>query len=102
MGSQQCASRGAVVDVDGVEPVTGGVTGWDVEGVEVVPVGLDLRPLSDPESHADEDVFQLFPGLGYHVGVADLDVLGDLGEIQPFGHQPGRPLGIGQRRGLGL
>ena len=34
----------------------GRMVGQEVEGVEVVPLGFDLRPLSDLEAHADEDV----------------------------------------------
>ena len=76
------------VEVEGVPHAPGRVGRWDVEGAEVVPVGLDLGALRHLEPHAHEDVLQRVPGLGHQVEVAaDGGATGragdELGEVDP-------------------
>jgi hypothetical protein len=48
------AEKAAVVEVEGVALVAGGVVSGGVEGVEAVPFGLDLGAFSEGEAHAAE------------------------------------------------
>ncbi len=62
----------------------------DVEGAEVVPVGLDLGTLGDLEPHADEHVLEGVPGPGDEVEVAagrrpPGGVRQVLGQVEPGG-----------------
>src|SRR5919202_1753335 len=59
--------------VEGVPHAAGGVAGRHVEGLEVVPVRLDLRALGHPVAHGHEHVLQLHPGLGDEVEVAPVE-----------------------------
>ena len=47
------------VDVEGVLHLAGGVVGVEVEGVEVEPLVLHLRPLGDGPPHGGEEVADL-------------------------------------------
>ena len=62
VGAQQHRLGLAQVEVEGVVHAAGRVGRWDVEGLEVVPVGLGLGALGHREAHADEDVLELVPG----------------------------------------
>ena len=73
------------VDVEGVLHLAGGVVGVEVEGVEVEPLVLDLRPLGDGPAHGGEEVADLVdehvegvPGTGLRArgGDGDIDGLG--------------------------
>ena len=71
VGAQQRGAGLAVLDVEGVVHVAGGVARREVEGAEVVPVGLDLGPLGHGEAEPDEDVLEVLDGLGDEVQVAE-------------------------------
>ncbi len=73
--------------------------------LEVVEVGLDLRPLGHGEAHADEEILEPITGLGDRMQVPTDRRVDDLGEIEPLGLEgPGPFSGIevslapGQRR----
>ena len=55
VGAQDQPGAGRL-DEEGVLLLTGGVVGGEVEGVEVQPLRLDLRPLGDLPAHRHEDV----------------------------------------------
>jgi hypothetical protein len=88
------------------------VVGGDVEGLEVVPVGLDLGALGDPVAEADEDVDDLVGGPGDRVdgpprrhpaGEGDVDPLGLEQGLVALGLQvgpAGRQLGLEGGPGL--
>jgi hypothetical protein len=50
------AQQYLVVDVEGVLHVPGGVVPGHIEGLEVVVIELDLRPLGEVKSHAEENL----------------------------------------------
>ena len=50
------------LEVERVPHPPGGMGGRHVEGLEVVPVGLDLGALGHDEAHPDEDVLELVAG----------------------------------------
>ena len=70
VGAQQRRLGLAQLHVEGVPHAAGRMGGGHVEGLEVVPVGLDLGPLGHRVAHADEDVLQLAAGLVDEVEVA--------------------------------
>ncbi len=93
------------LDEEGVHRAASRVVERDVEGLEVVPVRLHLRPLGDLVAHADEDVLQLFADLGDEVEVAGERAGSHFREIEPVGRQPVRPgrpgkLGAPDRNGF--
>jgi len=61
------AQQYAVRHEEGVVQRPGGVIGGRVEGLEVVVLGLDFRPLGYLVTHADEDVLDLPLRLGDEV-----------------------------------
>ena len=63
------APQGRVVDVEGVLHVPGRVIGRDVQGLEVVPVELDLRTARHLVPEAAEDGDDLLGGPGDRVAV---------------------------------
>ena len=75
--------------VQGVPHAPGRVGRRHVEGLEVVPVGLDLRALGHDEAHPDEDVLELVARARHQVEVTPPRHLGveDLGEIEPVRRQ---------------
>ena len=70
VGAQHGGARLAHLDVERVVHVARRVVGREVEGAEVVPVGLHLGALGDGEAHADEHVLERLDGLGDEVQVA--------------------------------
>ncbi len=70
--------------VQRVVHVARGVVGREVECPEVVPVGLDLRPLRDREAHADEHVLELLHGLRDQVEVTGAPPGRHLREVEPL------------------
>src|SRR5829696_4632049 len=98
LGAQHQLPRLAPVrplDVEAVLHGAGRVVGGHVEGLEVIPVGLDLGPLDDPVAEADEDVDDLVDGPGDGVdGPAGRDPAGE-GDVDPLGLEQGLvPLGL--------
>src|SRR5215211_6094257 len=97
VGAQHQLARPPVarLDVEGVLHGPGRVVGGDVEGLEVVPVGLDLGALDDPVAEADEDVDDLVGGPGHRVdGPAGRHPAGQ-GHVDPLGLEQGLvPLGL--------
>ena len=88
VGAQQGASGLAEVDVERVVHVACRVALGEVEGLEVVEVGLDLGPLGHGEAEADEDVLELHDRLGDQVEVPAAGSGEDLGEVEPLGFEP--------------
>src|SRR5919109_3381008 len=79
----------AAGDVEAVLHGPGRVVAGDVEGLEVVPVGLDLGALGDAVAQADEDVDDLVGGAGDRVdGAAGWHAAGE-GDVQALGLQQG-------------
>ena len=66
-GRRVRAQDAAALDVEGVLHVARGVVGRHVQRLEVVPVGLDLRPRADHEPELEEDVLDLAPHLRQRV-----------------------------------
>ena len=56
--------------------------GAHVEGLEVVPVGLDLRAFGDLEAHADEHVLETLPRLGDDVRPAAPRLAEELRQVE--------------------
>ena len=95
VGAQQRRLGLAQVEVEGVPHAPGRMGRRDVEGAEVVPVGLDLGTLGHLEPHADEHVLERVTGLGHQVEVAPGGGPGDgaghvLGQVEPRRGQLGR------------
>jgi hypothetical protein len=63
-------AEAGLVHVEGVLHVAGGVVGRDVEGLEVVPVELDLRPVGHLVAEPLEDPDDALAGLGDRVTTA--------------------------------
>ena len=87
-----------MVDEQRVELVARRVARRHVQRLEVVPVGLDLRPLGDREAEPDEHVLEPLPRLGDDVRVAAPRRGGELGEVEPLGRDrrgPGRRAQLG-------
>ena len=74
----------AVLDVERVVHAARRVVGWQVECLEVVPVGLDVGTLGDLEPEPDEHVFEPFPRLRHDMSVAAPWSRHHLGEVDPF------------------
>ena len=62
-----------------------GVVAGDVERIEIVKVGFDLRPLGHGETHIGENRGHFFGHLGNRVDRALTAVARGQGHIQPFG-----------------
>ena len=71
--------------------------GGDVERVEIVPVGFDLRPFLHAEAKFGEDRGDLFRHLADWVDRAYDAGAGRKSDVQPFGLQPLGQRGVGQR-----
>ena len=65
------AQQDVVADVEGVLRVARRVVLRNVERLEVVVVGLDLRAFGHREAHAEEDLLDLFEHLGQRVELAE-------------------------------
>ncbi len=89
------------VHVEGVVLLPGGVLGRDVEGVEIVPVGLDLRALGHGEAHVGEDRDDLLGHLADRVQRALAAGPRWRGHVDPFARQPGVERRGGQGVALG-
>ena len=96
MGEVCVRSKHALRDEEGVVQRAGRMIGRRVEGLEVVVLGLDFRPLGDLVAHADEDVLDLPLGLGDEMqtsqrrrpaGKGDVDAVA----LQPVQPTPGSP-----------
>ena len=77
------------------------VLGRDVEGVEVVPVALDLRPLGDGEAEVGEDGGDLVHHLADRVDGALGRGARRQGHVGPFAGDAGVERGVGEA-GAGL
>ena len=77
--------------------------GRQVQRLEVVPVGLGLRPFGHREAHAHEHVFEALGGLGDQVQVPTARTRQRLGEVLPLLLQLVAPGRSGQHiGGLGM
>ena len=76
-----------MLDEQRVPLAAGRVGRRHVEGLEVVPVGLDLGPFGDLEAEADEHVLEPLGGLGDEVGVAAPGSGQRLGQVEALGRQ---------------
>ena len=94
--------RAGVVDEQRVEVAARRVALAHVEGLEVVPVGLDLGALGDLEAEADEHVLEALPRLGHEVGLAAGGLAGVLGEVEALGLDARGPLAGGELGAAGL
>ncbi len=74
-----------------------GVLGRDVQGVEVVPVGFDLRAFGDGKAHIGEDRGQFLHHLGDRMDRAHAARPGGQGDVEPFRAQAGVKGGIAKR-----
>src|SRR4051812_1382627 len=72
-----------------------------VEGLEVVPVGLDLRPLRYRVAHGHEQVLELVAGLGHEVTMSPrrTPALDDFGQVEPLRLDAELPLAGGELLG---
>jgi hypothetical protein len=77
----------AQLHVERVLHGAGRMTGWEVERLEVVPVGLDLGALRNPVAHADEHVFELAPDARDRMQVTPPVPAAAGGEVDPVVHQ---------------
>ena len=68
----------------------------DVEGAEVVPVGLHLGALGNLEAESDEHVLEPFPRLGDDVGMTPPRTDGELRQVEPLGLDAAGDLGAGE------
>ena len=89
------------VHVERVHLGPGGVMAGNVQRVEIVPVGFDLRPFGDGKAHIGKDRRDLFPDLRHGVHGAGAAVTPRQGHVQPFGLETFVQRGIGQRGLLG-
>ena len=87
--------------VEGVVLLPGRVLGRDVEGVEVVPVALDLGALGDGEAEVGEDGGDLVHHLADRVDGALGDRARRQGDVGPFAGDAGLERGVGEA-GAGL
>ncbi len=71
----------------------------EVQGIEVEPLVLELRPLRDLPTHADEDVADLVLQEGERVARADPRARGHGGDVDTLGLESRGDLGLGE---LGL
>ena len=90
VGAQQLAVR----QIEGVLHVPRRVVGRDVEGSEVVVVGLDLGALLHPVAQARKDVHDLLDRADQRVAMARRREAGGHGHVEGFG---GDALGHGRR-----
>ena len=72
------AGLGLIVHPEGGEAVPGGMLGGHIQHFEIVAFPLHLGAFDDLEAHADEDIADLFYGLGGEMKTADL--IGRAGE----------------------
>ena len=84
-GARRAGRRTGLVDEQRVELVARRVARRHVQGLEVVPIGLDLGPFGDAEPETGEHILEPFPGLGDDVRVATARCRHELGEIEPLG-----------------
>ncbi len=71
--------------------VAGRMVGREVEGLEVVVVGLDLGALLDDEAHAEEDPLDLLLEQGQGMGGPDVASAAGQGQVDGPGRAGGRP-----------
>ena len=81
--------------------LAGGMLGRDVEGVEVVPVALDLRTLGDGEAEVGEDRGHLLHYLADRMDRALAFRAGGERHVGPFAGDAGVESGVGEA-GAGL
>ncbi len=74
------------------------VLGGDVQRVEIVPVGLDVRAFGDGKAHLGEDRRQLVRDLADRMDRALRRRAGRERDVQPLGAQPLVERRVGQRR----
>ena len=94
--AQHGRHRLAPIHIERVVHVTGGMAEREVEGGEVVPLGVYLWAVGYGIAHPHEQVFQGSAGLGDDVGVAGGYIADDFGEVGPLGLQEGGSLGFGE------
>ena len=87
VGAQHGRTGLAVLDVEGVVHAARRMIGRHVEGLEVVPVGLDIGSLGDLEAEPDEHVLESLPRLGDHMGMAASRAGEHLREVDSLGCQ---------------
>ena len=85
-----------MIDEQGVELATGGMTLTHVQRLEVVPVGLHLGALGDTEPEPEEDVLEALPGLGDDVEVPTAAGVAVLGQIKSLVGDAGVDLGVAE------
>ena len=89
------------VGVEGVHFGARGVVSGDVEGVEVIPVALDLRAVLDAKAHVGKDRGDLFGDLGDRVDGAHGAVARGQCDVEPFAAQTRIKGRVGERGFLG-
>jgi len=82
--------------VEGVLHLPRRVVGGHVQGGEVVPVVLDLRPFGPDEAHLAEDIDDFVDGLGNGVEAPTAHGARGLGDVDGFGGEAGVELGVGE------
>ena len=85
-----------MVDEERVELAAGRVTVIHVQGLEVVPVGLDLGPFGDLETQPDEHVLESLPRLGHEVRVPPPRLARVLGQVETLRLDSRRERGVGE------
>ncbi len=94
VGAQHLAlAVGVGAQEEGVVQFARGVLGREVQGGEIVPVVLDVRPLGDREAHLGEDRDQLVHHLHGRVHPALAPRARRQGQVDMLGRQPGLQLG---------
>jgi hypothetical protein len=84
------------IDEERVLHLACGVIDVEVEGVEVEPLVLELRPFGDLPSHADEQVGDLLLQQGERMPGPDPRPLGQCRDVDAFGLEPCGGLGFGE------
>ncbi len=65
--------------------IAGGMLRWNIEGVEIVVLGLDLGAVDNREAERGEEVFDFHLDLGYGMQAAGRRAGGGERQVDPFG-----------------
>ncbi len=93
---------GARIEIEGVVLLPCRMLVRHVERAEIIPVGLDMRPLGDREAHVAEDLDHLLPDLGDGVDRAHRLGPGGKRHVHRLGQEPRLKIGIAKRNAARL